>query len=350
MDVETAINSDTKADLQTQDQVFFPNPTPEDIRKLISNVMATELPDELAAFAARAGQTPWDRGIFIWKWVYFLLRVRSPGSTLSSVPEGSRADVALAKSCMAMAVVLIDDIADNVRDPALLDVLVQIPLGPVTVPEKFNPTQQQITELVSDLFATVYSLLEKSPCWKNIEKVWYFDLGQVLTSFQYSELMGDVPQIINHTENKAYSCHNMTFFLCADIDLALSPDSEWLEDLGHIRELIWHCQNMGRIGNWVTTWERELNEKDLSSGVVTYSVSERIISLQQFLSDISNDKRSVKQNIVKHNIEEKLSEHWEQHCKKAIETSTLIKHIDGKEYVDGMINLAYYQLAGRGLK
>lgn len=38
---------------------------------------------------------------------------------------------------------------------------------------------------------------------------------------------------------------------------------------------------MARIGNWLSTWKRELRERDFTSGVFAYIVSNRLVSPNQ---------------------------------------------------------------------
>ncbi len=46
---------------------------------------------------------------------------------------------------------------------------------------------------------------------------------------------------------------------------------------------------MARIGNWITTWKRELKEGDLSSGVFAYAVSKNVVNSEE-LKKLNEDE------------------------------------------------------------
>ena len=73
---------------------------------------------------------------------------------------------------------------------------------------------------------------------------------------------------------------------------------------------------MTRIGNWVSTWERELNERDFSSGIFAYSLLNKIITLEEIMRVKENNCEKTKKLIVSKisssNVENAFLEEWKK--------------------------------------
>ena len=96
-------------------------------------------------------------------------------------------------------------------------------------------------------------------------------------AFRFWDLMiNKNPDIINLHEVEYYDSHNMIVYLMNDIDLMASTKIN-KEELPHLRKAFWHAQQMARVGNWLSTWKREIKEKDFSSGVFAYIFSNNIV-------------------------------------------------------------------------
>jgi hypothetical protein len=50
--------------------------------------------------------------------------------------------------------------------------------------------------------------------------------------------------------------------------------------------MLWHAQNMGRIGNLLSTWLRELAERDFTSGVFARALRDGDLTLEQLQHDV----------------------------------------------------------------
>lgn len=321
----------------------------EQIERIVESVRNTDLPQELVTFCQRIQDTPWNRGSFIDNWVWQLSYARRPGFMFSCVPESSRKSCALIKSSLTYAITLVDDIADKVRDDNLLEVLLALSVEPDTPISIRGESEREIARLVADLYRFIYQTLESGQSWSAIKDIYLFDQRQVLNAFRYAELVGKHPDLINHKENSLYNSHNMIFFLFADIDLAFVENSKWKSDLSQLREVIYEAQMMARIGNWVSTWEREILDSDYSSGVVTNAVSSGIVSINE-LKQQPPAVASLRRKILEHHIENRLMEDWRQHRDKAQNLGNHVMSIDVPAYIEGVELVTRYQLAGRGLK
>src|SRR4029078_686428 len=93
-----------------------------------------------------------------------------------------------------------------------------------------------------------------------------YDLEQLLNTVRYSELVNQNLCLLNLVEHDLYSPHGLIITAFATIDLMCMPDFRF-EELGRLRQMLWHADWMARIGNLVTTWQREMSDGDLTSGV-----------------------------------------------------------------------------------
>jgi hypothetical protein len=66
----------------------------------------------------------------------------------------------------------------------------------------------------------------------------------------------------------------------ATLDLMCAPRFP-LEDVGTLREAAYHAQCMGRIGNLLSTWRRELANRDFTSGVFARAIMEGDLTLDE---------------------------------------------------------------------
>ncbi len=123
---------------------------------------------------------------------------------------------------------------------------------------------------------------------------------QMINSMYYSCLVNLYPFSINFTENSIYTASNMIVYLYIDTNLMASPSFD-IRELGKLREMLWHVQQMARIGNWITTRKRELKEGDFTSGVFAYALSNNILKHDELgrLDDHEIIKRIEDSDIIK---------------------------------------------------
>jgi len=160
----------------------------------------------------------------------------------------------------------------------------------------------------------------------------YFDLRQMFNSARHSILVNSDPQLANKTESYAYGSHNMILLPQFDIDLMASEGFD-RSDLSEFREVAWHAQRMARIGNWISTSEREARQEDLSSAVFAMTSGE----------EVSN-------NGLGEEVRDSLLEDW-QNCHREIEKrKENIGSIDVDALLRGLEVGLGYHLASEGLK
>src|SRR2546421_8332440 len=141
---------------------------------------------------------------------------------------------------------------------------------------------------------------------------------------RYSHLINSDVALLNLAEHDLYSPHNMHIMVSATVDLMCSPQFD-RNELGLLRDAIWHAQFMGRIGNLVTTWERELPDGDYTSGIYARALTTGDITLQM-LKDC--DVKAIKQAITASDHEAYFLRRWADLRGRLIELMPRIRSVD----------------------
>jgi len=313
----------------------------------MSAVDTHTLPDPIEELATAYESRIGHRDRFLLRWLHTVF----PFFTLSSVEtdheDRNRADKTLA----SLFVMLLDDLGERHGDFETLAEVAKLPV-PHQTPNPSNPAVDdayfEVTEAVWD---RLQSRLADAPRYDEIADLLRFDLRHVVHAIRYSALVSTAPRAACLTEATAVDAHNMMMLAYADIDLAYSPTFDSAE-LGSLRDLILRLQQMARIGNWITTWERELEEGDFSSGVVVYALENGIVSPED-LQNAPDDRECrdrVERTIRNAAVEEILFDQWRERYTRLCENPPEIDSIDVTGLLDGMSRVMAYHLASRGLK
>ena len=118
-------------------------------------------------------------------------------------------------------------------------------------------------------------------------------------------------------------------------------------EIGPTRMIIWQAQKMARIGNWISTWEKELKEKDFSSGVFAYAIDLGVLTIED-LDDLDNPL--IIKKIKESKIENKLLEEWNIYYKEISVLDKRTKIINTKKLLKGLQSLLVLELTSRGYK
>ena len=244
----------------TTAQSFFPSP--EQIEGEIAGVMALELSPVLDRWVARYARVG-HRNPFLWKWCRRGVEI----TTLSCVEEGLRDLVCDTRVLGVVLDVLLDDVADNQGDAAFLEHLLQgIDGSSPGDATHLSPQQRSYAQFTGDVWNEIQRRVRSFPRYDEFAPLLDFDYRQLFNMMRYSRLTNEYREMLNLAEHDLYTPHNMHMMVSCTIDLMASPGFD-RRDLGLLREAVWRAQCMGRIGNLVTTWQREIGESDFSSGV-----------------------------------------------------------------------------------
>jgi hypothetical protein len=270
-------------------------------RQLIVGKQFSEQLSQWVAAYEQVGQ----RGGYIWKWCLHGVEL----TTLSCVRPLLRADVCDTKVLAGMFNVLIDDAADRQGHEALLAELFKLTNNEPPRLRRFSAAERRYGEFTCDVWSEFRHRTRRYPCYDPYAALLQFDLAQLFNTVRYSHLVNSNPYILNVVEHDDYSPQGMGLLSFAMVDLMCSPDFS-VTDLGRLREAMWHAQWMARIGNLITTWQREVLDRDYTSGVFAHAVSNYDLSVEQLLSA---DPKQIAAVVERGGHEAYFLRRWKQH-------------------------------------
>jgi hypothetical protein len=124
------------------------------------------------------------------------------------------------------------------------------------------------------------------------------------------------------------------------------------DEFGTLREAVWTGQVMARIGNWVSTWERELREGDFSAGPIVYALEEGILSR----ADLDRAARdpdaadAVVARLEDQGVGGEFLTRWERQYHQLCQYEQAFDSFDLGPFVSGTEEVLRYHLASTGLK
>lgn len=144
----------------------------------------------------------------------------------------------------------------------------------------------------------------------------------------------------------------MAMFSFADVDLMHSPSFDRRELRG-VRTCLWTAQRMARIGNWVSTWKRELACSDLTSGVLACAVERGVVS-ESDLQRLRDDPdaafvAALRERIDREAVPATLLAEWETYYEE-LSVATDLDSVDLDRFRRGMHRVMQYHLDSEGLK
>jgi len=318
--------------------------TPERIKKEVEAIQKVKLPPELKKWVKEYEKVG-ERPDFIWKWTYLGMKK----ITLPSVTRRYKKSVWITKTISIILNTLVDDLADKRKNKTLLEAALDIcsprPGAQIKL-SRFSKKDRGYLGLIKKLWKVLNKTIRTYPRYGEFKELFLYDYQQFLNSMKYSYVINKNPDSINLTECEVYSAHNMQGVIALTIDLMCSPKFN-KKELGVLREIGWRAQRMGRIGNSITTWEREAHESDFSSEVFAYSIEKGVITAKD-LQKKNKDKLVMK--IKKSGTERYFLKRWESYYNNIRGLSKKIKSTNIKNLLSGLESLIIMHLSSRGLK
>lgn len=331
-------------------------------RRTIDDV---DLPPTVRTFASRYDRVLGERDVFLWKWIHNLF----DEFTLSSVDDAARSGLYESKTLLTIYVTVLDDLAEVRNEGATFEVGRRIPFRATTGAdeaaraddERGSPrssddhgsvssdVDHDVLDFLGDLWNEIEASIEDAPRYDEFVEVFEYDFRQTCNAMEYSRLLNHNVTMANRTEAERYDAYNMTVFPYACLDLMYSPSFE-REEFGVLRSLLCEIQQMARIGNWITTWERELAEGDVSSGVVVCALRRGVISPEELEGADERTVERLVERIETNGIESEFIREWEIKNRTVRKRAAEIRSVDGEAVVDGIRTVMNHHLASEGSK
>lgn len=287
---------------------------------------------------AKVGQRP----KYLWQWCQRGVEL----TTLPCVLPEWRSDVCDSKVLSIMINVLLDDVADRQGAHVLLEELLQITRGHSPDTSRLTAEEQHYAAFVQAMWAEYWGRASRYPNFNVFGDLLQYDLSQLFNTIRYSNLLNRNPHLLNMVEHDLYSPHSMMQMSFATIDLSCTADFPW-DELGKLREAIWHAQCMGRIGNLVTTWQREIPCRDFTSGVFAHAVTAGDLTVGDLLHA---EPEQIEAAIHRGGHEDHFLKEWKYHLRRLHALRRRFHAFDLGNVIQGLKQLLVTELASRGRK
>ena len=281
--------------------------TPERIKQEIKNVKETDLSLDLQKWVKEYSEVGGERGEFIWKWLYKINKV------WFYIPTHSQYSSSLAeiKTLCNMFIVLLDDAAVKKGKDKLLAELLKITFDKEHIrTDSLTDEERGYLAFTQRIWIRMEEIIHQYPKYNQLNYIFDFDFLQFTNAIRYTNLIYNNPAIINTSEYWLYLSHKMQIVVNLDFDLMCTTLDLDSIDFNVERRRILVLQKMGRIGNWMSTWKREVLEGDFSSGMIAYAIENNIINKQDVQKN--NYNKIIDEMKRPHGIDDLLKSEWEK--------------------------------------
>ncbi|WP_145425899.1 hypothetical protein [Symmachiella dynata] len=310
------------------------------LQRELELVKAARLSEEVEAFFDVYSQVG-ARTRFLWQWCVHGAEL----TTISNVAPQWRRHVCDTKVLSIMLCVLLDDVADEQGNEPLLEALMKIIEGqPAPAMQNFSAKDRKTAEVTQYLSQIYESRISEYPLHDVYKRLLEFDLMQYFNTMRYSCLLNENLSLLNVTEHELYLPHAMHMMSFSTLDLMCTPEFD-VHELGRFREAIWHAQCMGRVGNLLSTWEREIEQTDFTSGVFARAVIKGDLNVDQLNA---SDAPAIEAAILGGGHEQYFLNRWHEH-RECLKTKLAEIHsVDLHGFVEAQERFFRMHLACRG--
>lgn len=295
--------------------------TPEVRKREIERINQIKLPKNLQKWVDEYKKAGGGRDDIIWRFVYLIVRDISPFINYNKKYKKVNIEI---KFLFSMFIIIIDDIVDKEKNNKLFDEITKIIY--FNVKDGDTKKLNKISLFAIDIHKYIYKQIKQFPFFNNYKNLLKFEITQIFNSMRYSIIVNKHPFIINNFEFWSYFPCSMQIMSYYIIELMCVTSKHSKKYLRESREIVLIIQKMGRIGNCLSTWRRELNEKDFTSLVFFTAIEKGIIRVE----DIENIKiTNIRDRIEKLGVESDILAKWNYYF-------SIIKN--KKEFKNNLIN------------
>jgi hypothetical protein len=281
------------------------------------------------------------RDVYLWQWCAHGVEL----TTIPSVSQALRAHVRDTKVLSIILCVLLDDVADEHGDGDFLDALLELSSFERSNEIQLAGSQARHAEITRSLWSEYWTRVASYPRYGEFGAVLKYDLQQFQNTMRYSSLINGRPYLLNLAEHELYTSHNMMIVSFSTLDLMCSPDFP-LGEVGALREMAWHAQCMGRYGNLLSTWRRELANGDFTSGVFAHAIATGHLTYETLARQ---DVTSIEKMVGTHGHEDFFYERWLEHRKRCHACAGRVTSLDLSAVLNGHDQFFAMHLGSEGL-
>jgi len=279
------------------------------------------------------------RDPFLWRWCLRALEL----TTVPWVPEQRRLEARAAKFLAAVAVVIVDDIADLGQSHLELEEALAL-LGHAPAADATGALDAVLGDELAWVWSALRERTRRLPLQEALAPLLAFDWQMVFTANRYARLARDVPAISNPTENIEFAPHGIALLVFGTLDLMASPQLK-LSDLRATRELVHAGQTLCELANMIATWRREIPDRDFGSRIFTVGLSRGTFTNDE-LQTLPTD--TIVTRIEAAHLEEELLDEWRSHRSRAETAAARIDGYDPSPLIAGYDTVFGMTLAARG--
>lgn len=305
-------------------------------------VLRKELPPDLEKWV-KGYQKVGERDEFIWKWLFTI----NPGWIYTPVHSDYAMSLGFVKTLYNMFIILLDDVSEK-NMQVLLNELVKIPFHEQYIDvSRLSSKDKEYLTFTHSVWKQIDKIIRQYPHHDKIRDFFDYETSQFINAVKYAYLIYKHPNAINTAECWMYIPYSMQILVNFDMDLMCSSDLRE-EDMGQARKTVFFFQQMCRIGNWLTTWEREIKEGDFSSIIIPYCIEEKIINHQ----DLNSQNKDQAINKIKQSPAEEyfLKTEWENRYNELTKLSQNSVLINSEAMLEKIRYLILMHLISRGWK
>ena len=281
------------------------------------------------------------RDLYLWRWCALGVRL----TTLPGVLPDLWEHACDTKLLSIMLNVLVDDVADCRQASDVLPALLNAAQGHEPSVGHLNAHNRAHVDFTLRVRREYLRRAREYPGFEKYQELLQYDLSQLFNAIHYSAMLNQQLGLLNVVEHDLYSPHNMMMMSFATLDLMCLPQFDGRE-LGRLREAIWHAQWMGRIGNLLATWQREIAVGDFTSGVFARAVTQGEITIDELER---GDRRQISDCIESGKHQEYYRRRWKYHRQRFQLRAAEVNSVPAAELKEGHERFFHMHMGSKGL-